>query len=552
MGSLYKLVKGMDTISVALENIPEYFYAIILMFAAIILVMNYMILPKCKLSEDSKVKYRAYIGWILLVLYLGIVLLITIVTREPSGKYEIQLKPLSGIINFSHINREIVRDVLNLLLFVPVGMILYHRLKGRHAAFRAMIMSFLFSLVIEVVQLVFQLGLFDVDDLIFNTLGGFLGFLSIGLWMKLMSKEGWKKTTLKVLASISCVVLGCCLCLFGVYHFLRVRGMETSQINISNIESFLPQKEDVDESEREKLVEELRNDPSIIWYGGKPYRYNENLTTILAMGIDQRSAKIEQKYGVSGESGQADTIFLIVMDTKKDKMKMISMSRDTMCPVQTFDYKGNYIGDSKNHLGLAYAFGDGKHQSCQYMVDTVSNLFYGIPIHSYLALNMEAIIKINDAIGGVTVTVPEDLTAVDKTFEKGATVNLKGRPALLFIKWRNTWINHSNEQRMERQRIYIKSFMKQALDAIKKDLRLPVQIYNSLEDEMVTSITLEQVTHYATKVLSMQVDKANIVSLKGQAKVGTVYDEFYVDEDALYELIINTFYVEVPLGEENE
>ena len=97
--------------------------------------------------------------------------------------------------------------------------------------------------------------------------------------------------------------------------------------------------------------------------------------------------------------------------------------------------------------------------------------------------------------------------------------------------------------------VYIKSFMKQALDAMKKDLRLPVQIYNSLEDEMVTSITLEQVTHYATKVLSMQVDKANIVSLKGQPKAGKYYDEFYVDEDALYQLIIDTFYVEVPLGE---
>ncbi len=34
-------------------------------------------------------------------------------------------------------------------------------------------------------------------------------------------------------------------------------------------------------------------------------------------------------------------------------------------------------------------FGDGKEKSCQYMVDAVSKLFYGIPINGYVAFNME-------------------------------------------------------------------------------------------------------------------------------------------------------------------
>ena len=90
---------------------------------------------------------------------------------------------------------------------------------------------------------------------------------------------------------------------------------------------------------------------------------------MLVMGIDQESDTIEEKDDVSGESGQADTIFLIVMDKSKDEIKMISISRDTMTQIKTFDYKGNYLGKSKNHLGLAYSFGDGKVTSCQYMVD---------------------------------------------------------------------------------------------------------------------------------------------------------------------------------------
>ena len=46
-----------------------------------------------------------------------------------------------------------------------------------------------------------------------------------------------------------------------------------------------------------------------------------------------------------------------------------------MTPIKMFDYKGEYLGKEISHLGLAYAFGDGKQTSCQYMVDAVSNLF---------------------------------------------------------------------------------------------------------------------------------------------------------------------------------
>lgn len=43
-------------------------------------------------------------------------------------------------------------------------------------------MSFLFSLCIELTQLICKVGSFDVDDLFLNTVGGALGFLLIYLW----------------------------------------------------------------------------------------------------------------------------------------------------------------------------------------------------------------------------------------------------------------------------------------------------------------------------------------------------------------------------------
>ena len=211
------------------------------------------------------------------------------------------------------------------------------------------------------------------------------------------------------------------------------------------------------------------------------------------------------------------------MDKSKDEIKMISISRDTMTQIKTFDYKGNYLGKSKNHLGLAYSFGDGKVTSCQYMVDAVSNLFYGMPINGYVALNMNAVAMINDAVGGVTVT---------------------GDQALKFTRYRDTEKDFSNNSRMERQKQYLVNFMGRAVKAMKADMGLPVSLYQSLTDDMVTNLSLDRSVYLATEAMDMHFTADGIVSLKAKSKKGSVYDEVYVDDDALYDLIIQTFYTE--------
>ena len=325
---------------------------------------------------------------------------------------------------------------------------------------------------------------------------------------------------------------------FGAYHVLRTTGQEHMDENISVAENQMISK-NTDGSDAK-----VSSDPDVIWYNGKAYRYNHDLVTMLVMGIDQESDTIEEKDDVSGESGQADTIFLMVMDKSKDEIKMISISRDTMTQIKTFDYKGNYLGKSKNHLGLAYSFGDGKVTSCQYMVDAVSNLFYGMPINGYVALNMNAVGMINDAVGGVTVTVPEDMTQVDPSFAEGATVTLTGDQALKFTRYRDTEKDFSNNSRMERQKQYLVNFMGQAVKAMKADMGLPVSLYQSLTDDMVTNLSLDRSVYLATEAMDMHFTADGIVSLKAKSKKGSVYDEVYVDDDALYDLIIQTFYTE--------
>ncbi|MEI3265755.1 MAG: VanZ family protein [Frisingicoccus sp.] len=55
--------------------------------------------------------------------------------------------------------------------------------------FRVVGMTFLLSLFIECIQLIFRVGSFDVDDLILNTLGGLIGYVIF--WLMNRIRRRW-------------------------------------------------------------------------------------------------------------------------------------------------------------------------------------------------------------------------------------------------------------------------------------------------------------------------------------------------------------------------
>lgn len=526
--------KALETMSKEIEAVPRGYYAAVLVSVFLCLVMYIWVFPRLDMEPRKKRRWRKHCIDGILMAYVITIFVITVFTREIQEEASIQMIPLNGLWNGSHLGRAAVRDLLNLVLFVPAGFLFSWRCNEKRAVIKCTGAAFMVSLCIELIQLAGSLGTFDVDDILFNVLGGLTGALILKVWRFAFKSRTAVRYILRAVLILGSAAAFCVFSVLGTYHYMRVRGLQASKDNISTVENRMESREG-----------EHVSDPDLVWYGGKAYRYNENITTILMMGIDQRSEVIEEREGVSGESGQADTIFLLVLNNEKGKMKVIGISRDTMTDIKTFDYKGNYLGESVNHLGLAYAFGDGKEKSCQYMVDAVSNLFYGIPVNAYVALNMEAVIGINDAVGGVTVTVPEDLSMTDKDLKKGVTVTLKGRQALTFMKWRDTAIDNSNNLRMARQKIYIISFLKQALQAVRDDVTLPLTLYQNLTDEMVTNISADEAVYLSTQVLSMSLDDSGIMMLKGDSARGSVYDEVYVDDEMLYELILNIFYTEV-------
>lgn len=69
----------------------------------------------------------------------------------------------------------------NVLCFVPFGFlvpIIYRKLRK---AVLVIPLTFLFSFMVELLQLIFKIGSFDVDDLVLNTSGGILGYIGFSI-----------------------------------------------------------------------------------------------------------------------------------------------------------------------------------------------------------------------------------------------------------------------------------------------------------------------------------------------------------------------------------
>ena len=82
-----------------------------------------------------------------------------------------------------------------------------------------------------------------------------------------------------------------------------------------------------------------------------------------------------------------------------------------------------------------------------------------------------------------------------------------------------------------------------AREALGSNPGLALELYSALSGYMVTDITLDEVNYLASIILDYSFSGDRIYSLEGETVVGDWnFEEFYPDEEALYELILDIFY----------
>lgn len=279
-----------------------------------------------------------------------------------------------------------------------------------------------------------------------------------------------------------------------------------------------------------------------IFHNGEIWQYNEDIMTFLCMGVDARSGVTKEK--TPGKGGQADAILLIVANPHTESIQVININRDSMTDIEVYDTDGGYAGKEKRQIALQYAYGDGRVSSCELMEKAVSELFYGIPIHGYVALDMESIPTLNDSVGGVTVTVPEDMTKYKSGWSEGAEITLKGNDALLFVREREDESAElgTNLRRILRQKQYLAAFADRMKAKTKDDITFPITLYGKVQKHMVTSFSVDEITYLASTLLGYDFSMDNINGVPGEMAMGEKNEEYYMDDEALRNLIIETFY----------
>lgn len=170
-------------------------------------------------------------------------------------------------------------------------------------------------------------------------------------------KEKWSKKKKIIISVLSIVVI---LIGTGVGIFLYILSdLNTQDINESNI-NVTPD---------EDIQNVVSNDKSV-----------SNITNIALFGIDN----------TDGEwTGRCDCTVVLSLDTVHNKIKMISLARDTFCPIEGRKYK--------EKLTHAYIYG-----GPELAINTI-NSNYNLNIKDYATVNFNNMKKIIDECSGIDI-----------------------------------------------------------------------------------------------------------------------------------------------------
>ena len=273
---------------------------------------------------------------------------------------------------------------------------------------------------------------------------------------------------------------------------------------------------------------------------GKTYTYRDGITTYLIMGTDETLASSDS--GLTSERApagsalnnrQADYLMLVFVDRRNKTYTGLQLNRETVSDVPVLDEKGLTTGTFHTHLDNAYSFGSGGKDSCRNTAAAVSSLLFGIPVDHYLALTMDGVPVMADLVGGVPVTVENDLTSVDPAFEEGVTVTLRGDQALRFVRARRGVTGGQNVRRMSRQKAFMFSLYNRMTACMNNSGGFALKFAEAMEPYITSDLITEEFANFANQL--MDYTFRGIEDTKGSTVVDykTGFNDYFMNEKEL-------------------
>lgn len=278
---------------------------------------------------------------------------------------------------------------------------------------------------------------------------------------------------------------------------------------------------------------------------------DDNVKVYMLAGTDAGGEDMGE--GFNGDL--ADFITLLVIDHTTEKYAFYQIDRNSMLELEVPDASGEYNGNYYNEqICTAHWYGRTDEERHEKLAEAVTELMGGLESDGYYILRMEDIGRVNDAIGGVDVTVPTDMSGVDPAFTEGATVHLTGDQAEKFVRARQSLANDTNAARMDRQTQY----MQGAYDGVMAQLRGDPGYIDKLHDELSDVIDSDKSDKDLSVIANslLNYENAGILRFTGKTETndtfgdGEEHEEFYMDQKSVIDLLSKVIDLKEYDGEE--
>ena len=87
--------------------------------------------------------------------------------------------------------------------------------------------------------------------------------------------------------------------------------------------------------------------------------------------------------------------------------------------------------------------------------------------------------------------------------------------------------------------------MKQVFESTKSDISYPVKLYQIASSYIVTDISVDEMSYLASELLGYDIEGVKMYSIPGETVMGEKFEEFYVNEVQLKEMLLDVFYEKV-------
>ena len=257
-------------------------------------------------------------------------------------------------------------------------------------------------------------------------------------------------------------------------------------------------------------------------------------------------------FGVDKGEGRTDTILIAHLDSKTERVSVISIPRDTKVSwskeqrdkAKELDKLYQYESKITDMSSLG-----GIENLRHFTIRSVEEML-DVRVDNYVVVNTEVIRQLVDALGGIEVNVPRRMEYDDNyqdlhiDLEPGIQV-LNGQQAEGLLRWRHN--KDYSEQyamgdlgRIETQQLFIEAFADKVINDIPVTRLMDVvaTVYKNVQ----TDVKFEEILDYVKYLPYLKVDNIKFDTLPGSSAMIDGVSYYVVTETGLSDFVNHYFY----------